>query len=78
MERNDTLGLLEFKNELIYEADLSDSFASANEDFLNRVSYEYFQDYTYRMYPIRHYGEMLTILIEVSADIKLNFNVALD
>ena len=73
MERNDTLGLIEFKNELIYEADLSDSFVEANEDFLNRVSYEYFQDYSYRLYPIRHYGEMLTILIEVSTDMNLSF-----
>lgn len=74
MERNDTLGLLEFKNELIYEADLSESFVLANEDFLNRVSYEYFQDYSWRLFPIRHYGEMLIILIEVSSDIELNFN----
>lgn len=73
MERDDTLGLLEFKNELIYASDLSDYFIDVNEDFLNRISYEYFLDYTYRLYPIRHYGKMLKILIEVSTDMKLSF-----
>lgn len=74
MERNDTLGLLEFKNELIYEADLSESFVKDNEDFLNRIAYEYYHNYTFRLYPIRHYGEMLKILIEVSTDNEICFN----